>query len=79
MQEHKDLVASITGGPYLNHGERIAHNTLVAIMGRMSAYTGKVVSWEAAMNSKLDLMPPKLELSTLATPEVAVPGKTPLI
>jgi len=79
VQEHKDLVASITGGPYLNHGERIAHNTLVAIMGRMSAYTGKVVSWEAAMNSKLDLMPPKLELSTLATPEVAVPGKTPLI
>jgi hypothetical protein len=31
------------------------------------------------MNSKLDLTPPKLELGSLPVPEVAVPGKTPLI
>jgi predicted dehydrogenase len=80
VQEHKDLVASITGsGPYLNHGERIAKSTLMAIMGRMSAYTGKGLSWQQAMNSKLDLWPGTIALGPMATPEIAVPGKTALI
>ncbi len=78
-QEHKDLVASITGsGPYLNHGERIAHSTLMAIMGRMSAYTGKALTWSDALSSTLNLLPPTLALGPFPTPEVAVPGKTPL-
>jgi predicted dehydrogenase len=79
-QEHVDLIASITGsGPYLNHGQRIAESTMLAIMGRMSAYTGKNVSTEFAMNSKLNLLPARLELGSIAVAEVAVPGKTPLI
>ncbi|MBL8757137.1 MAG: Gfo/Idh/MocA family oxidoreductase [Phycisphaerae bacterium] len=78
--EHQDLVASVTGaGPYVNEGERIAHSTLAAIMGRMSAYTGKHLTWKQALESKLDLSPGKYEMGPLATPEVAVPGKTPLI
>ena len=78
--EHKDLVASITKtGPYLNEAERIAKSTLMAIMGRMSAYTGKNVSWDQAMNSKLDLVPTTVELGSMPTPEVAIPGKTALI
>jgi len=79
VQEQRDLIASITGGTYLNDGERIAKNTMMAIMGRMSAYTGKDVSWEFAMNSQLDTMPTSLDLSSLETPPVAVPGKTPLV
>jgi hypothetical protein len=51
----------------------------MAIMGRMSAYTGKAITWEQAMNSKLDLMPPNLAFGPLPVPEVAVPGRTPLI
>ncbi len=79
-QEHVDLIASITGtGPYLNEAKRIAESTLHAIMGRMSAYTGKVVTWEQAMNSRLDLMPKNPTLGPIDTPEVAVPGKTGLI
>ena len=35
----------------------MAESTLTAIMGRMSAYTGKAVTWEQALNSKLDLTP----------------------
>lgn len=78
--EHEDLIASITGsGPYRNEGRRIAESTLMAIMGRMSAYTGKAITWEQAMNSKLDLMPPNLAFGPLPVPEVAVPGRTPLI
>ncbi len=78
--EHKDLVASITKtGPYLNEAERIAKSTMMAIMGRMSAYTGKNVSWDQAMNSKLDLVPTTVELGSMPTPEVAIPGKTQFI
>lgn len=79
VTEHRDLMAAITGGAYLNEGQRIAESTMVAIMGRMAAYTGKVVTWEQAMNSKLNLAPEKYELGPLSAGEVAVPGKTPLI
>jgi predicted dehydrogenase len=78
-QEHIDLVASIRAGKPLNEGRRIAESTLTAIMGRMSAYTGKVVTWDFAMNSKLDLMPKDLQFGPLATPPIAVPGHDPLI
>lgn len=79
-QEHADLIASITGtGPYLNEGERIAKSTMMAVMGRMSAYTGKQLAWDKAMESKLDLLPSTVELGAMSVPEVAVPGKTPLV
>jgi predicted dehydrogenase len=79
QQEHIDLIESITSGQPLNEGHRIAESTLTAIMGRMSAYTGKRVSWEQAMESKENLMPGKLEMGSLPVPAVAVPGKTPLV
>jgi predicted dehydrogenase len=80
VEEHRDLIASITGnGPYLNEGVRVAESTLTAIMGRMSAYTGKEVTWEKALNSTEKLMPETLELGPIATPEVAVPGRTALV
>jgi hypothetical protein len=47
-------------------------------MGRMTAYTGKEVTWEQALNSQESLMPGKLELGPIATPAVAQPGKTQL-
>jgi predicted dehydrogenase len=76
VQEHVDLLNSIRGGgPYVNHGERIAQSTLMAIMGRMSAYTGKTLTWQQAMDSKLDLMNPGLEFGPLDVPPVPVPGR----
>jgi hypothetical protein len=46
----------------------------------MSAYTGKEISWEQALNSKQRLMPENFNKDTVL-PEwtVAVPGKTQLI
>ncbi len=79
VQEHVDLVASIGGGEHLNEARRIAESTLCAIMGRMSAYTGKAITWEEAMNSKLDLTPDAYKFGDMEIPPVAVPGKTPLI
>jgi predicted dehydrogenase len=80
VQEHTDLLKSIREGTPLNEGERIAESTLTAIMGRMSAYTGRALSWDWVMNaSELDLSPPKYEMGDLPVRPVAVPGKTPLI
>jgi predicted dehydrogenase len=76
--EHADLIESIQSGSPLNEGKRIAETTLTAIMGRMSAYTGKRVTWEQAMGSKLDLFPKDLTLGPRAVPAVAMPGKDPL-
>ncbi len=80
VHEHVDLLASVRGdGPYLNEGVRVAHSTLTAIMGRMSAYTGKRVTWEQAMNSALDLSPSEYAFGDLAVRPVPEPGRTPLI
>jgi len=49
-------------------------------MGRMSAYTGRELSWKWLMNaSKLKLGPEKYEFGDLPEPPVAVPGKTMLV
>ncbi|HSV74586.1 MAG TPA: Gfo/Idh/MocA family oxidoreductase [Chthonomonadales bacterium] len=77
-QELTHLVASIRAGNPLNEGRQVAESTLAAIMGRMSAYTGKVVSWEQALNSQESLVPATFEFGAMPTPPVAMPGKTPL-
>lgn len=80
VQEHTDLIASIRNGKPLNEGKRVAESTLTAIMGRMSTYTGRALSWDWVMNaSKLDLSPPRYEFGDLLMAPVAVPGKTELI
>ena len=79
VTEHRDLLGSIRGSsPRLNEAERIAHSTLTAIMGRMSTYTGKQVSWEQAMNSTLSLMPDPIGFGANEVPPVPTPGRTPL-
>lgn len=80
IQEHADLIASIRQGKPLNEGKRVAESTLTAIMGRMSAYTGRALNWNWVMNeSKLDLSPPKYEFGDLPVRPIPVPGKTELI
>lgn len=64
VQEHIDVVNSIRGtGPYLNEGVQVAESTLTAIMGRMSAYTGKKISWDEAMSSDLSIVPAEWDFS----------------
>lgn len=45
VQEHVDLIRSVMAGKPLNDAKSIAESTLVAIMGRISAYTGEMVRW----------------------------------
>jgi len=78
--EHVDLIASIRNGKPLNEGRQIAESTMCAIMGRMSAYTGRAISWEWAMTaSTLDLSPAKYEFGPNPVDAVATPGVTALV
>lgn len=79
VQEHADFIAAIRAGKPYNELKDVAESTLTAIMGRMSAYTGKIVTWEQALNSQEQLVPANLTLGPLPTPPVPVPGQTPLI
>lgn len=78
--EHEEMFAAIRKGAPLNYGEKLAHSTLMGVMGRMSAYTGKTVTWEQAMKSE-ETFAPKEPLTwdmKLPVPPVAMPGRTKL-
>ena len=78
--EHDELFADIRAGKIPNDGDRMAQSTLMGIMGRMSAYTGKEVTWQQALDSKLDTMPKDLAWDMkLEVPSPAVAGRTPLV
>jgi len=78
--EHAEFFASIRSGKLINDGDRMITSTMVGIMGRMAAYTGKEITYEQAMNSQEKLVPDNLTWDSPA-PEVkvAMPGQTPFI
>ena len=58
----------------------MTNSTAMAIMARMSAYTGQIVSWQQLWDSKEDLSPASWEFGPqLPVLPVAVPGKTKLL
>jgi len=76
--EHTDLIAAIRAGKPYNELKQTAESTLTAIMGRMSTYTGKAVTWEQALNSQEALVPEHLAFGPMPTPAVPIPGQTKL-
>jgi myo-inositol 2-dehydrogenase / D-chiro-inositol 1-dehydrogenase len=79
QNEHDELFASIRSGKPINNGDYMTRSTLMAIMGRMATYTGQVVTWEKALNSKQDLTPPHYEFGSLPVAPVARPGITKFV
>ena len=80
QQEHDELFASIRSAKPINDGERMTNSTAMAIMARMSGYTGQPVTWQQLWESKEDLAPDAWDLSTAPPPSpIAVPGKTKLV
>ena len=75
QQEHQDLIDSIRCDKPLNEANAVAESTLTGIMGRESAYSGRSITWEEALNSKVGLGPDKYEMGSLPFPEVAMPGQ----
>lgn len=85
VQEHVDLIRSVMAGKPLNESKQVAESTAVAIMGRISAYTGQMVRWSDLMeNEKSPLYhfactPSALDFEKgpiqLPAEEPAIPGK----
>ena len=79
VEEHKELIQSIRAGKPVNMGEQLAHSSRLAIMGRMSAYTGRTIEWDDVVNSNETWTPVDinaLQLDTKMPPqEVAMPGR----
>lgn len=78
--EHTDLIASIRKNQVLNEGEWVATSTLTAIGGRMSAYTGREISWKwLTEGSKLDIFPKEVKAGSGIFGAVPIPGQSDLV
>jgi hypothetical protein len=86
--EHDELWATLVKGEYkFADAENAAKSTLTAIMGRYATYSGKVLTWDEALNGSVDLFPDTLAWD--AMPKVlpgsdgyypyAIPGKTKVV
>jgi predicted dehydrogenase len=72
--EHVELFKSVRAGTALNNGDYMCKSTMMAIMARMSAYTGKSVKWEDAWNSNESYTPKSYDFGPFPVAPVPVPG-----
>jgi myo-inositol 2-dehydrogenase/D-chiro-inositol 1-dehydrogenase len=72
VQEHIDMVTAIRTNTPFNELENTAVSTMGAIMGRISAYTGKETTWDEMMNSDMKLGPKVFAFGPVDIPK-AVP------
>ncbi|MDR0844676.1 MAG: Gfo/Idh/MocA family oxidoreductase [Tannerella sp.] len=80
-QEHVHFVESIRLNKQINQAEDLAYSTLITIMGRVAAYTGKVITWDEIMTSGLRYGPTEYALGALPDYHegvVPVPGENPV-
>jgi len=57
LQEHVDLFDAIRNDKPYNEAQSGALSTMTAILGRMCTYSGQQITWEEAINSKIELVP----------------------
>ena len=74
--EHVNFVNCIRNNTPLVLAEDTAMSSLMAVMGRQSAYTGQTLTWDETTKADMNLMPAKLELGPMdiAGSTVPVPG-----
>jgi myo-inositol 2-dehydrogenase / D-chiro-inositol 1-dehydrogenase len=75
VQEHINLVTAIRTGNTISDAEAQVNSTLLTIMGRMAAYTGKDVTWDEVLNSDLYLGPKTYNMG----PVPGIPETPPVI
>lgn len=66
VQEHVDWVTAIRTGNQINAAYDTAISTMIAIMGRETCYTGKLVTWDELMKSNMRLGPKEYALGPVA-------------
>jgi predicted dehydrogenase len=57
VAEHREFFKSIRAGAPLNCGDYMARSTLVAVMGQLSCYSGKEVTWDEVSGSDFYFAP----------------------
>jgi predicted dehydrogenase len=86
--EHNELFAAINNGEYkFADADNGAKSTMTSIFGRMATYSGQILTWDEAINSKDDLIPSSFSWNDMppAKPDangdyvVAVPGSTSVV
>jgi predicted dehydrogenase len=60
QREHDTLFAAIRSGKPVNNGDYMARSTMITVMGQISCYTGKEVTWEQINKSDF-YYPPRPE------------------
>ncbi len=55
--EHDKLFAAIRSGTPVNNGDYMTRSTLIGIMGQLSCYTGKEITWEQISKSNFQYTP----------------------
>jgi len=78
--EHDLLFAAIRENKPYNETERCAKAAMAGILGRMAAECGQMVTWDEAMNSKLELAPglDKLTMDSPAPVQPDAQGRYPV-
>lgn len=87
--EHNKLFAAIRSGNPINCGDYMVRSTMISVMGQISCYTGKEISWDQINKSDFyyppkpeeckDNMEPPVKLGPDGSYPVYIPGKTKLI
>ena len=88
-EEHGVLFQSIRTGEPINSGHHMADATLVTVMGQLSCFSGKEVTWPQALKSdffyppmpddcSVDMKPP-VQLGKDGIYPFRVPGKSKLL
>jgi myo-inositol 2-dehydrogenase / D-chiro-inositol 1-dehydrogenase len=71
VQEHVDFITAIRAGKPINTAKDTAASTLMAIMGRDSAYTGKAITWTDLLASTARLGPTQYALGPVNIKPIA--------
>lgn len=88
--EHKVLFGAIRSGTPVNTGDYMARSTMVGVMGQLTCYSGKEITWDQVMKSDyvflpkpedvtLDMEPPVKLDANGEYPVFATPGMTKIL
>ena len=73
--EHAEMFAAIKNNEPINNGEYMCDSTLMALIARDSAYTGKKIEWAEYLKSEVVLGPKNYQWGDYTPLPVAIPGE----
>lgn len=77
LAEHQAMFRSIRDGNPINNGHYMCNSSMLATIGRMSAYSGRTLEWEECLKDNQRLGPTSYEWGDVAVDPVPVPGHSP--